>query len=148
MNGYLNVVDSRFRDNIAEHGDGGAILNGRSEAQNILSSGADAFDVATTIVSSTFVGNKALAGNGGAVASLPGLVFSIPERTVANTTVSAISSSFKENSAEGDGGAIYLDASTATLDTNVYAGNHAALGKSIYGIGSIINGSSISPLIK
>ena len=40
MNGYLDVVDSWFRDNIAENGDGGAILNGRSEAQNALSTGA------------------------------------------------------------------------------------------------------------
>jgi hypothetical protein len=148
MNGYLNVVDSQFRDNIAEHGDGGAILNGRSEARNILSSGADAFDVATTIVNSAFVGNKALTGNGGAIASLPGSVLSIPERTVANTTLFAISSDFKGNVAEGDGGAIYLDASTATFNTNAYARNQAALGKSIYGLGSVINGSSTSPVIK
>jgi predicted outer membrane repeat protein len=148
MNGYLNVVDSRFRDNIAEHSDGGAILNGRSEAQNLLSSGADAFDVGTTVVNSTFVGNKAVTGNGGAIASLPGLIFTIPERTVANTTLSAISSYFKDNSAEGYGGAIYLDASTAILRANVYAANHAALGKSIYGTDSVINGSSISPVSK
>ncbi|MCU1384652.1 MAG: exported protein of unknown function [Acidobacteria bacterium] len=148
MNGYLNVVDSRFRDNIAEHGDGGAILNGRSEAQNLLSSGADAFDVGTIVVGSTFVGNKAVTGNGGAIASLPGLMFSIPDRTVANTTLSVISSYFKDDSAEGDGGAIYLDASSATLKANAYAGNHAAVGKSICGIDSVINGSSTSPVIK
>ena len=148
MNGYLNVADSWFRDNIAENGDGGAILNGRAEARNIFSTGADAFDVRTTIVDSTFVGNQAPRGNGGAIASLPGAVLSIPTRTVANTTLSATSSSFEENSAMGYGGAIYLDASTATIKANEYEENHAALGESIYGVGSIINGRSTSPFIK
>jgi predicted outer membrane repeat protein len=148
MNGYLNVADSWFHDNIAENGDGGAVLNGRSEAHNILSSGADAFDVGTTVVNSTFAGNKAMTGNGGAIASLPGSVLSIPERTVANTAVAVMSSTFEENSAEGYGGAIYLDASTATLNANGYEGNTAALGKSIYGVASIINGSSSSPYMK
>jgi hypothetical protein len=148
MNGYLQVVDSRFRDNTAENGDGGAILNGRSEARHILSTEADAFDVATTIAGSTFVGNRAVIGNGGAIASLPGSVLSIPERTVANTTLSATASRFAKNFAAGDGGAIYLDASTATLRADVYAENQASQGKSIFGIGSIINGSSSSPFIK
>jgi predicted outer membrane repeat protein len=148
MNGYLNVVDSWFRDNIAENGDGGAILNGRAEAQDLLSTGADVFDVRTTVVNSTFIGNEAPAGNGGAIASLPGLVLSIPTRTVANTTLSATSSHFKGNSAGGNGGAIYLDASTATITSNAYKANRAFLGRSIYGVDSLINGSSTSPFIK
>jgi predicted outer membrane repeat protein len=89
-----------------------------------------------------------MTGNGGAIASLPGSVLSIPERTVANTAVAVMSSTFEENSAEGYGGAIYLDASTATLNANGYEGNTAALGKSIYGVASIINGSSSSPYMK
>jgi predicted outer membrane repeat protein len=148
MNGYLNVVDSSFRDNIAENGDGGAILNGRSEGQNVFSTGVDAFDVRTTVVNSTFVGNTAPAGNGGAIASLPGFVLSVPARTVANTTLSATRSTFEENSAGGNGGAIYLEASTATIRRNAYEDNQAGLGHSIYGVGSIINGSSASPVIK
>ena len=144
MNGYLNIVDSSFRDNIAENGDGGAILNGRSEAQNFLSSGADAFDVATTIVNGTFIGNEALTGNGGAIASLPGSLLNIPERTIANTTLSAVSSTFHANSARDDGGAIYLAASTATLDANTYAGNKAAMGKSIFAVDALLNGSLTS----
>jgi len=147
MNGYLNVIDSTFRDNIAENGDGGAILNGGAEAQNVFFSGADAFDVLTTVVNSTFVGNEA-AGNGGAIASLPGSVLTIPTRTVANTTVSATSSDFKDNAAAGNGGAIYLGASTATISNNAYEKNHAALGNSLYGVHSIINGSSTSPVIQ
>ena len=39
---------------------------------------------------------------------------------------------------------IYLDASSATLKSNDYAGNEAALGESIYGIGSTIDGRSTS----
>jgi len=148
MNGYLNVVDSSFRGNIAENGDGGAILNGRSEARNIFATGADAFDVRTTIVDSTFVGNQAPRGHGGAIASLPGAILSIPERTVANTTLSATSSTFEENAAGGNGGAIYLDASTATIKANEYEENHAALGTSIYAVDSTVNGSSTSPFIK
>ena len=148
MNGYLNVVESSFRENLAENGDGGAILNGRSEAHNIFATGADAFDVRTTIVDSTFVGNQAPRGNGGAIASLPGAIFSIPARTVANTTLSVTSSTLEENAAGGNGGAIYLDASTATIKANEYEQNRAALGDSIYGVGSLINGSSISPFIR
>ena len=147
MNGYLNVVDSTFRDNVAENGDGGAILNGGAEAQNVFATGADAFDVLTTVVNSTFVGNEA-AGNGGAIASLPGALLTIATRTVANTTVSATSSNFKDNSAAGNGGAIYLGASTATISNNAYEKNHAALGNSLYGVHSIINGSSTSPVIQ
>jgi len=148
MNGYLNVADSSFRDNVAENGDGGAILNGRSEAQHALSTDAVAFDVRTVVVNSTFVGNKALTGNGGAIASLPGAILSIPERTVANTTLSTTASTFKGNSAHGDGGAVYLDASNATLNANTAAENHAASGESTYGIDSIINGSAMSPFIR
>jgi predicted outer membrane repeat protein len=135
-------------DNIAENGDGGAILNGRAEAKNPFSTGVDAFDVGTTIINSTFVGNTATTGNGGAIASLPGSVLSIPVRTVANTTLSTTSSSFTENSAEVYGGAIYLATSTAALNGNTYHRNKAALGTSIYGVGSIINGDSSSPFLK
>jgi hypothetical protein len=148
MNGSLDVVDSSFSGNIAENGDGGAILNGRSEAQNVFFTGADVFDVRTTIVNSTFVGNQAPRGNGGAIASLPGALFTIAARTVANTTLSATSSEFEEHSAGGNGGAIYLHASTATIRSNEYEGNRAALGNSIYGVGSIINVRTTSPVIK
>jgi len=48
----------------------------------------------------------------------------------------------------GNGGAIYLAASTATIKANEYEENHAALGRSKYGVGSIINGRTTSPFIK
>jgi predicted outer membrane repeat protein len=147
MNGYLDVVDSRFRNNVVLGGDGGAILNGRSEAQNIFFSGADAFEVRTTISGSTFIGNSA-PGNGGAVASLPGLLFTIPERTLASTAMSVTGSLFAKNSTAGNGGAIYFDRSTATIGGNTYGGNQASQGSSVYGIGSIINGDPTSPVIQ
>jgi len=53
-----------------------------------------------------------------------------------------------DNSAGSNGGAIYLNVSTATLSGNKAGGNHATLGKAIYGLDSIINGSSVSPFIR
>jgi polymorphic membrane protein len=148
MNGYLNVSDSKFHHNTAQNGDGGAILNGRAAAQNALFSGADAYDVQTTIVNCQFTGNAAPLGNGGGVASLPDTLFNIPARTVANTRVSLTESDLHDNSAGSNGGAIYLNVSTATLSGNKAGGNHATLGKAIYGLDSIINGSSVSPFIR
>jgi predicted outer membrane repeat protein len=147
MNGYLDVIDSRFRNNVVLGGDGGAILNGRSEAQNVFGSGADAFEVRTTISGSTFRGNSS-PGNGGAVASVPGLIYTLAGRTVASTAVSVTGSTFAKNSAAGNGGAIYLDRSTASLGSNTYGGNQASLGSSLYGIDSIINGDPTSPVIQ
>jgi hypothetical protein len=147
MNGYLDVSDSRFRNNVVLAGDGGAVLNGRSEAQNVFGSGADAFEVRTTISGSTFTGNVSPA-NGGAVASLPGLIYTVAGRTVASTAVSVTGSIFTKNSAAGNGGAIYLDRSTATIRSNTYGGNHASLGSSFYGVDSIVNGDPTSPVIQ
>lgn len=147
MNGFLDVVDSRFRNNVVLGGDGGAILNGDSEAQNVFLSGADAFVVRTTVSGSTFIGNSAQ-GNGGAVASLPGSILKIQERTVASTTVSVTSSNFATNSAAGSGGAIYLERSTATIGPNTFGGNTARQGPSLYGLESVINGDSTSPVIQ
>jgi len=147
MNGYLNVTDSSFRNNIAQNGDGGAILNGRAAAQNVFNTGADVYDVKTTVANSQFIGNKAPLGNGGAIASLPDDVFSFAARTVANTTLVVTGSDFHDNSTGGKGGAVYLGKSTGTLNSNKYGGNHANLGKAIYGLDSIINGSSTSPLV-
>ncbi len=148
MNGYLNVSDSVFLNNIAQNGPGGAILNGAAAATNIFGTGVDAFAVNTTVSRSGFVGNQAPNGNGGATASLPDSVFTIPQRTVASTTLTATTSAFLGNSTGGNGGAFYLNGSTATIKTNAYVGNSAVLGKSIYGVNSIINGNSTSPFIQ
>ena len=139
MNGYLDVIGSRFMNNVALGGDGGAILNGRSEAENVFGSKADAFEVRTTISGCTFRGNQS-AGNGGAVASMPGLLYTLDERTVASTAVSVTGSIFGKNSAAGNGGGIYLDRSTATVGSNTYGGNQATKGPSLYGVDSVING--------
>jgi predicted outer membrane repeat protein len=139
MNGYLDVSGSRFLNNVVLGGDGGAILNGRSEAENVFGSGADAFEVRTTISGCTFRGNLS-AGNGGAVASMPGLLYTLDERTVGSTAVSVTGSIFSKNSAAGFGGGIYLDRSTATIGSNTYGGNQATKGPSLYGVDSVING--------
>jgi len=139
MNGYLDVIGSRFQNNVALGGDGGAILNGRSEAENVFGSGADAFEVRTTVSGCTFRGNQS-AGNGGAVASMPGLLYNLTERTVASTAVSVTGSIFSKNSAASNGGAIYLDRSTATVGSNTYGGNAASKGPTLYGVDSVING--------
>lgn len=148
MNGYMRVTTSRFINNVAQNGDGGAILNGRSAGFDLLGTGVDAFTVNTTVSTSAFAGNQAPNGNGGAIASLPEFAFSIPERTVGSTMLSVTTSAFLGNSAGGDGGALYLNDSTATINRNAYNSNTAVLGNSIYGLDSIINGSSTSPYIQ
>ena len=67
---------------------------------------------------------------------------------MASTAVSVTGSTFTRNSAGGNGGAIYLDRSTATIGSNTYGGNRADLGPSLYGIDSIINGDPTSPVIQ
>ena len=147
MNGYLNVIDSSFLNNTAQNGDGGAILNGRSAAQNALFSGADVYDVETTVVNCALIGNSAPLGNGGGIGSLPDTLFNIPARTVANTRLSVTGSNLHNNSAGLNGGGIYLNESTATISGNSLGGNHASIGLALYGLNSIINGSSVSPVI-
>lgn len=71
----------------------------------------------TTVSGSTFIGNSAQ-GNGGAVASMPGSILKIPERTI------------------------------ATIGPNAYGGNRARQGPSLYGSDSIINGDPTSPVIR
>src|SRR5262249_26990188 len=114
----------------------------------VFGSGANAFEVRTTISGCTFRGNQSPRGNGGAVASVPGLIYSIPERTVASTAVSVTRSTFARHRAGGDGGGIYLDSSTATSGSNTYGGNQATEGPSLSGTHSIINGDPTSPVIQ
>ena len=148
MNGYLDVTNSTFVNNVTQNGPGGAILNGRAAAENVFGTGVDVFEVSTSVARCFFSGNQAPGGNGGAIASLPASAFTIPERSVADTILSATTSRFLGNSTGGNGGSIYLDESTATLNADVYSANHAAIGNSIYGIDSIINGSSTTPFIR
>jgi predicted outer membrane repeat protein len=126
MNGNLNVDHDEFRGNEALNGDGGAILNGDS---SINLGSLSAYAVSTSVKDSLFVGNQALTGNGGAIASeTDGLS---PGSTVASTLLSVSGSSFLGNLAAGDGGAIYLDATTAALDQNSFLFNLAMLGNDV-----------------
>jgi len=95
-----------------------------------------------------FDDNQAPLGNGGAVAALPDNLFILPARTAANTTLSVTASVSYGNTTAGNGGALLLDSATGTISNNVYLGNHVNLGNSVYGLDSIINGSSASPVVK
>lgn len=155
VNGYLNVEDSNFKNNQSINSNGGAILNGRSAGQNMLGSGADGFIVNTRIINSIFEGNSALASgplpseaNGGAIASLPSTFFPELPITRESTFLKAVCSIFDENTASNNGGAIYLNFSTAVLRRNDFFDNRAILGRSIYAIDSIINGSLRSIFIQ
>jgi hypothetical protein len=155
INGYLDVDGSEFTDNEAQNSPGGAILNGRSAAENLLGTGANGFIAQTTVTNSHFFTNKALAGSGGAIASLPSAFFLAPPPpltplpiTVASTVLSVLGTEFICNLATDFGGAIFLDLTTATLERNHFNQDKAPVGAWIYGINSNINGSTISPYIR
>ena len=148
LNGYLNVDKSEFRNNVAQNSNGGAILNGRSAGEDIIGSGANGFIVRTKVTNSLFVGNESPTENGGAIASLPSTVFASLPITVDSTFLSAKHSTFQSNLAGLAGGAIYLNFSTAKLKKNCFAHNQAAMGRSIFGINSVINCDTTSPFIK
>lgn len=151
VNGFLDVFDSTFIGNRAENGPGGAILNGNSSAKNFFGfPGLDAYIVKTIVTNSCFFDNIAaqtsdvspnILGNGGAIASLPGSFFDIPEITIADTALTVKDSEFKSNFAGGNGGAIYLKRTLATLIKNCFERNRAILlGDNIFAIDSIIKG--------
>lgn len=81
MNGFLNITDSLFVKNIAQNGEGGAILNGRSVAINPLRLGINVVAVRTVVNNCKFIENQAL--NGGAIASEPS-TFPFPNRPPIN----------------------------------------------------------------
>ncbi len=126
-NGYLHVVNDQFLDNIAWNHDGGAILNGDSSG-NL--SGISAFAVHTTVEDSTFRGNQALNGNGGAIASESDNLS--PTSTSASTVLSATGSTFEKNTASGFGGVFYLDDSTASISGNKTRNNRATTANDTY----------------
>jgi hypothetical protein len=64
--GILSVHNSTFANNVAQRGDGGALLNGKSK-QLI---GPNVENSVTTITDSKFLNNFALFGNGGAMANI------------------------------------------------------------------------------
>ena len=154
LNGLLIVHDSKFLNNRTENGPGGAILNGFSSGVNIIGTGAVAFEASTQVTNSTFFCNSAdqtsnvglnILGNGGAIASLPGTFFNIPQQNVGSLRVTVKDSEFKENFAGGNGGAIYLNTSTAQLKNNEFNNNVATLnGNNVFEVNSIINGDPTS----
>lgn len=149
VNGYLDVKKSKFFNNEAQNSAGGAILNGFAAGENIINSGGNGFVVETNVEECIFKGNKSPTNNGGAIASLPNTT-TFPDLPidVYSTLLSVKESNFDANIAGLNGGAIYLDFSTAELKKNHYEHNKAAEGNAIYGLDSIVNGDSDSPFIK
>lgn len=134
MNGNLNVDHDVFLGNEAQNGDGGAILNGDS---SINLGTLSAYAVNTSVTDSLFLDNRALAGNGGAIASeSDGLS---PNSTPASTVLSVSRSIFLGNQAAGDGGAIYLQATTATLEQDAFLFNLAMLGNDVFSTDSKVS---------
>lgn len=143
MNGLLNINDSKFINNTALNSNGGAILNGKSSASSPLGiPGITAFAVTTNISRCVFEANSAV--DGGAISSEPSTFVFVPPLniTVADTVLNTSCSSFINNKALGNGGAIYLNKTTATLNGNDFTCNIANNGKNIYASNSIINGTS------
>jgi predicted outer membrane repeat protein len=135
INGHLVVKGSLFVGNVAENGDGGAILNGDSSAVNVF--GVTSQNADTTISGSIFIGNEASTGNGGAVASeSDGILPANP--SAINLTIS--NSIMTGNSAANDGGGLYAENSTVNDTHNVFLLNQAHSGDELYAVGSVLNG--------
>lgn len=139
MNGYMNVNYDLFVNNVAQNGDGGAILNGDASA-NLF--GISAFAVQTRINGSTFIHNQALNGNGGAIASESDLLS--PTSTVNDTQLTLLNSILLSNDAAAKGGGIYIDSSIGAVKNDVVALNQAVQGDGLYGHASILNGLASS----
>lgn len=137
ITGHLVVNDSLFLNNVAQDGNGGAILNGFSSGNNVFGTGLTT-DVATTAVSgSTFIGNVALHGDGGAVASASDHV--LPDNP-ADLSLVVDNSNLVGNRASDNGGGIFVDTSLLSDHNNVFLLNQAANGDQLYGINSVANG--------
>jgi len=147
INGLLDVNDSKFYRNTALNSDGGAILNGRAAASDPLGIvGIIGFEVTTNVNRCVFEDNQAV--NGGAIASEPSILFPSLNITVADTVLNVQCSLFEGNKALENGGAIYLERTTAMLHCNRFRCNKAKHGNNIYALDSIINGISQALLIK
>lgn len=139
MTGHLIVNNSIFTGNIAESGDGGAILNGGS----LTTAGGFPFAAsAETIVNqSVFIGNRTLDGNGGTIASTSLLGLLDPNTSQFANKLQVNFSKFVGNEASRNGGAFYLSGTTANIYKNLFFGNDNAQsqGDQIYGANSKID---------
>jgi predicted outer membrane repeat protein len=129
MNGYLNVDSDSFIGNETLNGEGGAILNGDASA-NLF--GISAFVVQTKVTRSTFIGNVAVNGNGGAIASESDHLSPVTSTIPPNTLIVS-GSTFLGNFAADDGGAIYIESTTATIGpSDVYLLDFATDGDNVF----------------
>jgi len=132
FNTTLNISESTFSGNTASYGaalglSGGNVTIDRTSFINNIGQTEGAIDHymgILTITNSTFEGNQAEAGVGGALVSLQTLI-------LANST-------FYGNSSTDQGGAVYLDGNTATITNCTLANNSASSGGAIYLRGSTL----------
>ncbi len=136
-NAILTVTHSTFIGNKAPNGSGGAIGGGGGNVLDTFtltdstfinntahSGGAIALGREATVTNSTFSGNSATNGSGGAIYVWMGTP------TVANST-------FYNNSAAADGGGLYSFYSTVTVINNTFSDNSAANGGGIANLGTL-----------
>jgi predicted outer membrane repeat protein len=81
--------------------------------------------------------NNSAAGNGGAIASESDGFSALS--TPVSTRLIVEGSSFVGNAAARSGGAIFLDASSASITRNAFSGNSATFGRAIFATGSFVN---------
>lgn len=99
VEGILDVNDCVFKNNIAQNGDGGALINGDARVDTVFGQVLNTEVAVTTITDSVFINNTACFGNGGALAD-------IGDSTVILTVND---SKFKNNTApNGEGNDIYV----------------------------------------
>lgn len=143
-NGILKVKTSKFFDNQANIGDGGAIVNGGGAASNPSGVNVVADSAITKISNCEFVRNRSI--NGGAVASYATAVVLTPPIIipVTSTVLTVGCSTFDENLACDFGGAIYIARSVARLHDNQFSRNNARNGKKIYAENAIVNDTPVA----
>lgn len=117
INGLLEVYNCIFNDNITYDSNGGAILNGKSAIAQ-----PPAFEVRTIIKCCKFNRNKAIRGNGGAIASLPSTYPFVPPLNITDqdTFIVVKNSEFNDNEATFRKDNIYVNNSVAIIKDNCY----------------------------
>jgi hypothetical protein len=140
FDGYLDVSTSTFQNNESQNSNGGAILNGRAAAVNPLGIPVSAFFVETKVRDCTFINNKALAGQGSAIASQPSTFPFLPPPpiTLASTVLQVVKSKFVASCKES---VIYLNMTTACLQDNCLECSEAKRKNAIVIIDSTVTSS-------
>jgi predicted outer membrane repeat protein len=122
LNGRLNVDTSRFINNESQNSNGGAILNGRSAAQNPLGIPISVFSVETRIRQCKFINNRVINGRGSAIASQPSTFVFTPPLTIpiSGTVLEVVASKFKGQPCIPNESVIYVNTTTVCFADNCF----------------------------